>query len=109
MENNDSIAVAFGLTDRWATESKAQAYKSWDKEDRISDMFETHLNHVHHDELGETEGLSDYERKVYMSGYHMGVIVAERKLIERIVREHGSTLLADFFKGVGGKRESDDE
>lgn len=100
MENNDSVAVAFGLTDEWAYESKAQAFKSWDKEDKVSDMFETHLNGVHHNELGETEGLSEYERKVYMSGFHMGVVVAERKIMERLLSQHGDVVLSSMIKGL---------
>ena len=109
MEKNDSIAVAFGLTDEWAAESKSQAFKSWDKEDRVSDMFETHLNDVRQDILGETEGLSEYERKVYMSGYHMGVIISERKLLERLLTEHGKELLVDVMKGVSVKKRKDDD
>lgn len=100
MENNDSIAIAFGLTDEWAHESKAQAFKSWDKEDKVSDMFETHLNGVHQNELGETEGLSEYERKVYMSGFHMGVVVAERKIMERLLAQHGDVVLSTMIKGL---------
>lgn len=108
MENNHSIAVAFGLTDEWAHESKAQAFKSWDKEDKVSDMFETHLNGLHYDELGETEGLSEYERKVYMSGFHMGVIISERKMLERLLAQHGHNLLADMIKGFEVRRKTDD-
>ena len=100
MENNYSVAVAFGLTDEWAYESKAQAFKSWDKEDKVSDMFETHLNGVHQYELGETEGLSEYERKVYMSGFHMGVVVAERKIMERLLSQHGDVVLSSMIKGL---------
>jgi len=109
MENNDSVAVAFGLTDEWAYESKAQAFKSWDKEDKVSDMFETHLNGIHQHELGEdTEGLSEYERKVYMSGFHMGVVIAERKIMERLLAQHGDSLLADMIKGFEVRRKTDD-
>jgi len=108
MENTkESIAEAFGLNDDWAGRNKADAYASWEKQDRISDMFEGHLGALQNAELGETEGLTEYERKVYMSGYHMGVLIAERRFMAAMIERQGSSAIESFLREKlgGGKKE----
>jgi hypothetical protein len=108
MENKkETIAEAFGLNDDWASRNKADVHTSWDKHDLISDMFEGHLGALQNAELGETEGLSEYERKVYMAGYHMGVLLSERRFMASMIEKQGSAAIESFLREKlgGGKKE----
>lgn len=109
MEKEKTIAQAFGLTDDWADENKAQAFKSWDKKDVVNEMFDDHLRKVAYECLGDTEGLSEYERKVYMSGFHMGVIIHERKMMERMMAKFGHKMLADMVGKISIKSVNDED
>jgi hypothetical protein len=43
-----------------------------------------------------------------MSGFHMGVVIAERKIMERLLAQHGDSLLADMIKGLEVRRKTND-
>lgn len=74
MENKDSINRGLGIEDSWFDERIGSVGDDYKEFEKVDELMTNQITNVRLSELGEVDAkISDYEKKILLTGYLIGV------------------------------------
>lgn len=94
-----TIAEGLHLKEEWALVNRHRIEKAYDDHDTISDTIMNVISDLRMEELGDSNNVSEYEKKLVMAGFHLAQEAMQRK---QDATHHMITKILTSRSGKGG-------